>query len=317
LRTLTKNVHQVEEHDEDDDSSTLTIDVIADGKDHPDTAYANIATDTGDVLRFKIDTGAQANVIPYKTYRRMSVQTPLKPGKASLYGYAGQRIDVKGIINLNCSYKGQRYQGTFYVAETPGHSQPVLGLQASLQLQIVKMVLTVTNPEMTRDSVLREYRHLFDDGLGNLDGEVTIHLHEDATPVVHPPRRIPHALRNRLKEEINAMEAAGVIAKVTQPTDWVNSLVVVEKPGGKLRICLDPKDLNMAVKRPHYAMPTLEDALAKIPGARYFSKLDAKAGYWQMSLSPESSYLTTFNSPFGRYSFLLVPFGLISAQDEF
>ncbi|KAK7089397.1 hypothetical protein V1264_024540 [Littorina saxatilis] len=113
------------------------------------------------------------------------------------------------------------------------------------------------------------------------------------------------------------MEAAGVLAKVTQPTDWVNSLVVVEKPNGKLRICLDPKDLNQAVKRPHYAMPTLEDALAKIPGAKYFSKLDAKAGYWQMSLSAESSYLTTFNSPFGRYRFLRVPFGLVSSQDEF
>ncbi|KAK7102005.1 hypothetical protein V1264_020299 [Littorina saxatilis] len=64
-------------------------------------------------------------------------------------------------------------------------------------------------------------------------------------------------------------------------------------------------------------MPTLEDALAKIPGAKYFSKLDAKAGYWQMSLSAESSYLTTFNSPFGRYRFLRVPFGLVSSQDEF
>ncbi|KAK7096845.1 hypothetical protein V1264_003892 [Littorina saxatilis] len=176
-RRPTKTVHDIEEHDEEDDDSFLNIDVIAIGKDHPDTAYANITLDTGDVIRFKVDTGAQANVIPYQIYKRMSVQPPLKQGKTSLYGYTGQRIDVKGIMQIKCSYKDRKYQGTFYVAETTGHSQPVLGLQASLQLQIIKMILTVTNPEMTHESVLKEYSHLFNDGLGNLDGEVTIHLH--------------------------------------------------------------------------------------------------------------------------------------------
>jgi hypothetical protein len=64
-------------------------------------------------------------------------------------------------------------------------------------------------------------------------------------------------------------------------------------------------------------MPTLEDALVKIPGAKYFSKLYAKSGYWQMTLSTKASFMTTFNSPFGRYRFLRMPFGLVSAQDEF
>ncbi|KAK7102006.1 hypothetical protein V1264_020300 [Littorina saxatilis] len=72
-RRPTKTVHDIEEHDEEDDSF-LNIDVIAIGKDHPDTAYANITLDTGDVLRFKVDTGAQANVIPYQIYKRMLVQ---------------------------------------------------------------------------------------------------------------------------------------------------------------------------------------------------------------------------------------------------
>ena len=100
------------------------------------------------------------------------------------------------------------------------------------------------------------------------------------------------------------MEETGIIATVTEPTDWVNSLVVVENPNGKLRICLDPKDLNAAIKRPHYPMPTLEDALSKMTGAKFFSKLDARSEYWQLKLSPESSYLTTFNTPYGRYRFL-------------
>ena len=150
-----------------------------------------------------------------------------------------------------------------------------------------------------------------------MKGKITRHLKENATPVVHPPRRVPHAIKQRLKEELDKMENTGVIDKVTTPTDWVNSLVVVEKENGKLRICLDPRDLNAAIKRPHYPMPTLEDALAKLTSAEYFSKLDASSGYWQLKLDDKSSYLTTFNTPFGKYRFRRLPFGLISAQDEF
>ena len=77
----------------------------------------------------------------------------------------------------------------------------------------------------------------------------------------------------RLRSELNRMEKEGIIAKVTDtPTDWVNSLVVVEKPGsGKLRVCIDTKALKEAIRRPHYPMPTLDDATAKLSGATHFS----------------------------------------------
>lgn len=109
-----------------------------------------------------------------------------------------------------------------------------------------------------------------------------------------------------------------IITKVTEPTEWVNTLVVVEKAqNSKLRVCLDPRDLNKAIQRPHYPLPTLEDVTTKLAGAQYFSVLDARSGYWAMKLSEESSFLTTFNTPFGRYRFLRLPFGISSAQDEF
>lgn len=72
------------------------------------------------------------------------------------------------------------------------------------------------------------------------------------------------------------MEANGIIKKVTEPTDWVSSLVLVKKSNNKIRVCLDPTDLNKAIKRPHFPLPTVEDILAKINGATVFSKLDAK-----------------------------------------
>lgn len=85
----------------------------------------------------------------------------------------------------------------------------------------------------------------------------------------------------------------------------------------KLRVCLDPRPLNKAKMRPHYPLPTLEDVTSKLAGAKYFSTLDASFGYWAIELSEESSMLTTFNTLFGRYRFLRLPFGIVSAQDEF
>jgi len=90
------------------------------------------------------------------------------------------------------------------------------------------------------------------EGIGLFPGECTIHLDPNITPVVHPPRRVPFALRERLEHELQHMEKLDVISKVTEPTKWVNSVVVVEKPqSGKLRICLDPNDLKIAIQRPH------------------------------------------------------------------
>uniref|UniRef100_A0A674NI52 Gypsy retrotransposon integrase-like protein 1 n=1 Tax=Takifugu rubripes TaxID=31033 RepID=A0A674NI52_TAKRU len=118
--------------------------------------------------------------------------------------------------------------------------------------------------------------------------------------------------------ELQNMEKQQVIIKVTEPTEWVNSMVAAEKPRtGKLRVCLDPKDLNKAIKQPHYPLPTLDDVTAKLAGACYFSVMDARSGYWAIKLTEESSKLTTFNTVFGRYRFLRLPFGIISAQDEF
>ena len=104
---------------------------------------------------------------------------------------------------------------------------------------------------------------------------------------------------------------------MSEPTDWVDSLVVVEKPNGSLRICLDPRDLNKAIKREHYRLPILEDVIPDLKGGKYFYKLDARSGYWQIKLDESSSVLTTFNTPYGRYRFTRMPFGIHSAQEVF
>ena len=111
------------------------------------------------------------------------------------------------------------------------------------------------------------------------------------------------------------MEKLDIIEKVSEPTDWVNSLVIVSKPNGKLRICIDPRDLNRAIKRQHFQLPSAEDVFAQMSGAKYFAKLDMSNAYWQVRVDEESSKLLTYNTPFGRFKFKQLPFGIHSASE--
>ncbi len=98
-------------------------------------------------------------------------------------------------------------------------------------------------------------------------------------PVVHACRKVPFALREKLKEELARMEKLDVIKRIDEPTDWVSSLVIVLKKNGSLRICLDPRDLNRAIKREHFKLPTREEIMSQFAGAKWFSKLDASSGF--------------------------------------
>ena len=132
-----------------------------------------------------------------------------------------------------------------------------------------------------------------------------------------PIQHAPVAVRAGLKEELDRMTEQEIIAPVTAPTPWVSSVVVVPKPNWKLRICLDPKELNKAIQREHYPLPTIEDVATRLHGAKIFTKLDVKNGFWHIGLDQESSYLTTFNTPFGKYGWKRMPFGLCSAPEVF
>ena len=162
--------------------------------------------------------------------------------------------------------------------------------------------------------ILNEFGHCFGE-IGCLSKPYHITLKPDVTPVVRPPRKVPISMRGKLKKELEHMVDLNIITPVTEPTDWVNSLVVVEKPNGSLRICLDPRDLNQAIKRQHYKLPKPEDILSQMAGAKLFTKLDASNAYWQIPLDEESSKLLTFNTPIGRYRFLRMPFGIHSASE--
>ena len=109
----------------------------------------------------------------------------------------------------------------------------------------------------------------------------------------------------------------GVISPVTAPTEWCAGIVPVPKPSGSVRICVYLTQLNNAVQREIHQMPSVDESLAKLGNSTIFSKLDANSGFWQIPLDQESRLLTTFVTPFGRYCFNRLPFGISSAPEIF
>ena len=94
-------------------------------------------------------------------------------------------------------------------------------------------------------------------------------------------------------------------------------MVAARKKDGSNQICIDQRDLNKALGRPHDPMRTVEDVASRMPNATMFSTLDAGSGFWQIRFDYESSLLTTLITPFGRYRFLRMPFDITSASEVF
>ncbi|XP_029652389.1 uncharacterized protein K02A2.6-like [Octopus sinensis] len=173
-------------------------------------------------------------------------------------------------------------------------------------------------PLTNKEELISMYPECFDNTVGCfVKCRYHITVDPNIKPIVHPPRRVPLELKVKLKTELDRMEKKEIITKVTRPTDRVNSIVIKEKPNGTLRICLDPRDLNKALKREYHPIPTLEEITPSLAGSRLFRKLDVSNGYWNVKIDKESSMLTTFNTPFGRYRFNRLPFGLKVSQDVF
>ena len=147
-----------------------------------------------------------------------------------------------------------------------------------------------TTPITDKQDIITQYHECFS-GIGMFQREYHITLDPNIPPVIHPPRRMPISLKDDIKNELEDMVKNGIITKIEEgeSTPRVNSLVYRRKQNGRLRLCLDPKDLNAAIQREHHVTPTLEEILPKLTGTTVFSTVDAKCGYWNVVLDKESS----------------------------
>ena len=260
---------------------------------------------------FKLDTGAEVTAVSEEVYQSLG-QGNLQRSSKALYGPACQTLEVLGQFTGELKHQEQVTSQTIFVVR--GLKTNLLGLPAITALQLLKRV-DATHTDGLK--IQERFPKLFS-GLGNLGEEYTIQLKEGAVPhALYTPRKVPIPLRDKVQEELHRMENAGVISKIDKPTPWCAGMVVVPKKSGAVRICVDLKPLNENVLREVHPMPKVDETLAQLAGATVFSKLDANSGFWQIPLAAESRPLTTFITPFGRFCFNKLPFGISSAPELF
>lgn len=263
-------------------------------------------------INFKLDTGADINVLPMKYFEQVFRDIELEPLNSTVIAYGGFQLNAKGTLNVKCTPENREPVFIkFVVVET--NCIPILSLNTCVQLNLISRINEVQNE---KDSFIRQNAVIFE-GLGKFPFEYRIRLKEGSVPVVKPVRRIPETIKSKLKDALNTMEKMEIIARVTEPTEWVNDLVIVEKKNGSIRICLSPLELNKWIKREHFHIPTLEDLTANLAGKKLFTVMDLKDGFYQIPLDSSSTSLCTFNMPFGRYKFRRLPFGLCSSPEVF
>ena len=187
---------------------------------------------------------------------------------------------------------------------------------------------TVTRLPLTKQDIQSHYSGSFE-GIGCFPGELyKFHLKPEHKPARHAPRKVPIYLEDAFTEEIMNLVELGIIEEVKEHTDWVNSYIIVEKDSGnhhsqnhtikrKLRICLDPRDLNEALKREPYHTCSTDEITAKLQGMTVFTIVDFKKGYWMVVLHPDSRKLTCMALPFWQIPKDKIPNGYSCCPGHF
>ena len=122
------------------------------------------------------------------------------------------------------------------------------------------------------DTILANYSDIFDDSIGKLEGPLHLFTRDDVPPHKTAPREILLSVKNNFIAEVKDLQEQGILEKVTEPRAWVSAPTIVNSPSAKngIRLCIDSRPLNTALKRPEYPFRTIETFLTKIGKAKVF-----------------------------------------------
>ena len=209
-------VHNLDEESSDEDSTSMYVHTVNKDKQKDDDEWRATVRLNDKPVSLKVDTGAECNVITKDLYDSICTRPPHKT-KTKLVAFGGHKLNPCGKATILSEYKGKYKVLEFMIVD--GNVQNVLGKTSCSELKLVKRV------DAIEKCITDDYADVFK-GLGRIDG-ITHHiqLDENIKPVIHPPRRVPVTLRTRVKDELSRMEKLGVVERVHQPSDWVNSMV--------------------------------------------------------------------------------------------
>ena len=324
-----ENDHLVSNFNMTDNRDTATISTI----DAPvQTTIFGYFQVNGRPTRFQLDSGASCNVLRESDINLERDELQVSTQKLRVYNGVIMRPLGQIQATIHNTITKESYQTPFLVVRDA--STAILGAKTYQAMGLMtihrerfasdpssntsSLYDLATVPELTtKTELMAAYSDIFSDGPGKFEGQAHLEVSPSAQPVIMPTRRVPLAMQDRLAEELTRLERLGIIAKQTEPAEWVSSIVTTEKRDGSLRICIDPLHLNKVLIRNPYPTTTMDDILPRLSRAKIFTVVDVKSGYWHVQLDAASSHLTTFGAPNGRYRWTRLPFGLSVAADIF
>ncbi|KAI5724806.1 hypothetical protein M8J77_007371 [Diaphorina citri] len=269
----------------------------------------------GSIVEFYVDTGSSVNIIDVETYNQLKYKQDLLGTECNLYPYQShKKLDIVGKFSTCLSFSDKSVCSDVYVVRNRG--VPLLSCVTSQALNLVQFLFSV---EEKHESILNQYPQLFS-GLGKLkDKQIHLHIDSSVPTVCNQHRRVPIHQRAAVEEEIKRLEDLDVIEKVTGPTPWISPIVLVPRASDpkRVRLCVDMRMPNKAIRRERHITPTFDDIVSKLEGSIIFSKLDLNEGYHQLELDEESRNITTFSTHVGLRRYKRLSFGINSAPEKF
>ena len=245
-----------------------------------------------------INSGAACNVVEQETWRWLKnekIKADTRKSAKTLYAYGSSKpLLTMGTFTVEVISKDTKLRcvADFVVMNGEGHR--LLGRDTAECLGLLHVGPVQINLVNISD-VLDRYPELFK-GVGLLKNyELGLHVDSSVTPIVQPLRRVPFQLQKKVDKKLNELMQAGIIEKVPEgPTTWISPLVVIPKPDGDIRVCLDMRRVNEAIVRERHPIPMMEKLLIELNGGAMFSKLDLKWGFHQIMINEGSRPITTF-----------------------
>lgn len=300
----------------DDDEDDEYVFVVNDN--NSGTVQVNVG---GIGISVIIDSGASVNVIDrqlWEDLKKNKIKCKSRKDVKTIYAYGNQTpLTVAGLFEADVTFGTRSVRAEFVVVEERG--KPLLGKQTSIELGILVINIeeaNYVNSENNREKMRVKYPKCFE-GLGKLTNyQLTIPIDESVNPVVQPLRRIPYGLRDKLDQELDRLENLDIIEKVEKPSKWVSPIVVVPKKEG-VRLCVDMRRANEAVRRERFPIPTTEEVLQDLNKSAVFSKVDILMAYHQIELCDDSREITTFMTHRGMYRYKRLLFGVSCAPEMY
>ena len=247
------------------------------------------------------DSGATINILSEADYKSLRPTPLLRPTKTEISGFGvKEATPVLGQFSTLLKFTGISCQANIHVIKNP--EKPIIGWETCKRLKLLSANAHSVNHISNSDAqtplptlkLLEDYADLFN-SLGKLkEKKVHLHIDENIPPIAQRYRWVLFHVRKDIEELIAKDEKLGVIEKADGTTPWVSPIVVVPKKGkNKIRICIDMRAANKAIKRKRHPTLTLNELKTILSGANVFSKLDLNQGYNQLELAEESHLCNT------------------------